>query len=76
LARSDEQELTLRWSGRIPLTARILAVNILALAMLAGGFFYLDSYRARLLDQRVRQVAEQTQLIAAAVAATPARGAP
>jgi two-component system sensor histidine kinase ChvG len=76
LARSDEQELTLRWSGRIPLTARILAVNILALAMLAGGFFYLDSYRARLLDQRVRQVAEQTQLIAAAVAATPPEARP
>ena len=50
MARSDEQALRLRWSGRVPLTTRILAVNILALAMLAGGFFYLDSYRARLLD--------------------------
>jgi two-component system sensor histidine kinase ChvG len=71
LARSEDRELTLRWSGRVPLTARILAVNILALAMLAGGFFYLDSYRTRLLDQRVDQVVEQTRLIAAATNAAP-----
>jgi two-component system sensor histidine kinase ChvG len=71
LARSDDRELTLRWSGRVPLTTRILAVNILALAMLAGGFFYLDSYRTRLLDQRVDQVVEQTRLIAAAANAAP-----
>jgi two-component system sensor histidine kinase ChvG len=72
LARSDEKELALRWSGRIPLTARILLVNILALAVLAGGFFYLDSYRSRLLDRRVQQVADQTLLIAEAVRAAPA----
>src|SRR5687767_14272327 len=39
--------------------------------MLAGGFFYLDRYRARLLDQRTQQVAEQSRLIAAAVNAAP-----
>jgi two-component system sensor histidine kinase ChvG len=39
--------------------------------MLAGGFFYLDSYRDRLLDQRVRQVAEQTRLAAEALNAAP-----
>lgn len=71
MARSDEQALRLRWSGRVPLTTRILAVNILALAMLAGGFFYLDSYRARLLDRRAEQVAEQTMLIAKAAEAAP-----
>ena len=71
MPRSDEQELRRRWSGRVPLTTRILAVNILALAMLAGGFFYLDSYRARLLDQRAQQVAEQTILIAQAANAAP-----
>ena len=71
MARNDEKELALRWSGRIPLTARILLVNILALAILAGGFFYLDSYRARLLDRRVQQVADQAQLIAEASKAAP-----
>jgi two-component system sensor histidine kinase ChvG len=55
----------------VPLTTRILAVNILALAILAGGFFYLDSYRARLLDQRAQQIAEQTILIAQAANAAP-----
>ncbi|RZM20954.1 MAG: sensor histidine kinase, partial [Sphingomonas sp.] len=41
------RDLTLRWSGQISLTRRILAVNIFALLLLAGGFFYLDSYRSR-----------------------------
>jgi len=35
----DEGDLTLRWSGQISLTQRILLVNILALMLLAGGFF-------------------------------------
>ncbi len=71
MQRNDDQALRLRWSGRIPLTTRILLVNILALAILAGGFFYLDSYRARQLDQRVEQVAEQARLVAEAAAAAP-----
>ncbi|MFY8195324.1 MAG: sensor N-terminal transmembrane domain-containing protein, partial [Novosphingobium sp.] len=29
----------------VSLTTRILFVNVIALALLAGGFFYLDSYR-------------------------------
>jgi len=55
----------------VPLTARILLVNMIALAILAGGFFYLDSYRARLLDRRVQQVAGETRLVAEAVNAAP-----
>ncbi len=50
--RSEAPDLALRWSGQISLTQRILALNIFALLLLAGGFFYLDSYRARLLDNR------------------------
>ncbi|MFH7202651.1 sensor N-terminal transmembrane domain-containing protein, partial [Klebsiella pneumoniae] len=46
----DGRDLTLRWSGQISLTRRILAVNIFALLLLAGGFFYLDSYRSRVVD--------------------------
>lgn len=52
------------------LTRRILAVNIIALLLLAGGFFYLDSYRSRLVDNRVTQAARETRLIAEALAAT------
>ena len=68
---SDERELSLRWSGRVSLTPRILAVNIFALAMLAGGFFYLDSYRTRIVDSRVAQAARETRLIAQALMAAP-----
>ncbi|HSX57012.1 MAG TPA: sensor N-terminal transmembrane domain-containing protein, partial [Sphingomonas sp.] len=52
----EDRDLSLRWSGRVSLTPRILAVNIFALAMLAGGFFYLDSYRNRLEKERVHKV--------------------
>lgn len=69
--RSDDWDLALRWSGRVSLTRRILAVNIFALAMLAGGFFYLDSYRSRLVDSRLAQASREAQLIAAALSAAP-----
>ena len=52
-----------RWS----LTSRILAVNLFALLMLAGGIIYLDSYRERLIEQRREQVQTTTMLIADAV---------
>ena len=61
--RQDDAE----WSPRISLTRRILAVNIFALAFLAGGFFYLDSYRAQLIDSRLIATARETALIVAAL---------
>ncbi|TPG21566.1 HAMP domain-containing protein [Sphingomonas koreensis] len=72
--RNDERDrdLALRWSGRVSLTRRILAVNIFALALLAGGFFYLDSYRSRIVDYRVAQAAREARLIAEAINAAPA----
>ncbi len=63
------RDLTLRWSGQISLTRRILAVNIFALLLLAGGFFYLDSYRSRIVDSRVAQAGREVRLIAEAIAA-------
>ncbi|MBN8807475.1 MAG: HAMP domain-containing histidine kinase [Sphingomonas sp.] len=68
----DPGDLSLRWSGNVSLTTRILAVNIFALAMLAGGFFYLDSYRSRILDNRSEQAGREARLIAAAISAAPA----
>ncbi|MES3092673.1 stimulus-sensing domain-containing protein [Sphingomonas aerolata] len=65
----DGRDLTLRWSGQISLTRRILAVNIFALLLLAGGFFYLDSYRSRIVDSRVAQAAREARLIGEAIAA-------
>lgn len=52
-----------RWSGRVSLTTRILAVNVFALVMLAGGFFYLQSYRARLIDFRIHRAVRELTLI-------------
>ena len=68
----EEGDLALRWSGRVSLTRRILAVNIFALAMLAGGFFYLDSYRSRLVDSQLERSRREARLIAAAIGEAPA----
>lgn len=65
---SDERDLALKWSNRISLTPRILAVNIFALALLAGGFFYLDSFRSRILDSRKAQSSREAKLIAQSIA--------
>jgi two-component system sensor histidine kinase ChvG len=68
-APDEGRDLALRWSGRVSLTRRILAVNIIALLLLAGGFFYLDSYRSRIVDNRVAQASREARLIAEALAA-------
>jgi two-component system sensor histidine kinase ChvG len=51
------------WSLRWSLTSRILAVNFLALALLLGGFYYLDSYRARMVDSSVSKMESQLHLL-------------
>lgn len=66
---ASPRDLSLKWSARVSLTPRILAVNIIALAMLAGGFFYLDSFRSRILDSRIAQASREARLIADAMAA-------
>ena len=77
MPRSDEQALALRWSGRLSLTKRILAINIFALAILAGSLLYLDSFRGRLTMARVEQARREAILVGDAldVAAPPARAA-
>ena len=62
-------DLALRWSGQISLTRRILAVNIVALLLIAGGFFYLDSYRSRIVDSRVAQALREARLMGEAITA-------
>ncbi|MCJ2177977.1 sensor histidine kinase [Novosphingobium album (ex Hu et al. 2023)] len=57
--------LGLPW--RISLTARILAVNIIALALLAGSLFYIDSYRRELLAERYRLAKSEADITAAAL---------
>ena len=52
------------WSGRFSLAPRILAVNVFAILMLAGSILYLDSFRARLIDQRRAELRMQAGMIA------------
>jgi len=76
LRRNDERDLRHRWAGRFSIKRRILAVNIFALAILAGSLFYLDSFRSRIQETRLRQAQTEVQLIATAVAAAPAENRP
>jgi two-component system sensor histidine kinase ChvG len=71
LPRSDERDLALRWTGRLSLKTRILAVNIFALAILAGSLFYLDSFRGRLTTARIAQAETEARIIAEAMPAAP-----
>lgn len=55
------------WSRRVSLTARILAVNVIALGLLAGSLFYLDSYRNQLLAERFQLARAEAEIIADAL---------
>lgn len=50
------------------LTARILAVNLIPLLVLAGSLFFLDSYRRQLLDERYKLARIEAQITAEALA--------
>jgi two-component system, OmpR family, sensor histidine kinase ChvG len=50
-----------------PLTRRILALNVLALALLAGGFLYLGKYQASLIGQQIESLKTQGEVFAAAL---------
>ena len=50
-----------------PLTARILAINIMALGVLVAGFFYLDHLQRDLMDGRLDALAREATLLAAAL---------
>lgn len=64
----DQQLRRLRWSSRLSITPRILAVNILPLALLGGGVFYLDGYRKQLLAERYKMARIEVQITAEALA--------
>jgi two-component system sensor histidine kinase ChvG len=54
--------------SRFSLTARILIVNILPLAMMSGGLFYIDSYRTQLINERFKLARIEAQISAEALA--------
>ncbi|MCL6740089.1 HAMP domain-containing histidine kinase [Sphingomonas sp. RB56-2] len=65
--KSEEGDLVLTWSGRWTLAHRILAVNVLTLALVGLSIVYLDSYRNRLEKERVHKVEAEAALAAAAL---------
>jgi two-component system sensor histidine kinase ChvG len=57
----------LRWPRLSPLTRRIVAVNVLPLALLALGFLYLGRFEASLVRQQIESLHMQGQIFAAAL---------
>ncbi|MBU2091158.1 MAG: sensor histidine kinase, partial [Alphaproteobacteria bacterium] len=56
------------WSWS-PLTTRILAINLLALALLVAGVFYVDEYRRGLIEAELQTLRLQADLFAEALGA-------
>ncbi|MEE9434170.1 MAG: ATP-binding protein [Sphingorhabdus sp.] len=64
LQKNEPNGLRLGWSRHLSLTSRILAVNLFVLALAAGGLFFLDSYRTRLIDENKRAAVMEAGVIA------------
>jgi two-component system sensor histidine kinase ChvG len=72
LARNEARESgPWAWTRRISLRHRILAVNVFAVAILAGSIFYLDSFRASLTQARIDRAQSETEMIAHMLSAVP-----
>jgi len=50
-----------------PITRRILAVNVLALAILVAGILYLDEYKSNLINAELTALATQAEMFAVAL---------
>lgn len=75
--RSDDRAQAVRRPRRrrfSSLTLRILAPNVLALAILVGGVFYLDQYRGGLIDAKIVALQTQAEVIAGAVSESALAG--
>ncbi len=70
--KNDESDLALSWSGRWTLTHRILAVNILTLAIVALSIIYLDAYRNQLQVERQARILSEARITALAIDRSPA----
>lgn len=62
------------WTRRTSLTARILAVNVIALGLMAGSLFYIDSYRKQLLNERFRLARSEAEITADGLTETRIEG--
>src|SRR3954466_11855627 len=64
----NEEDQAHRWAPRWSLLHRILAINIFALAILAGSIFYLDGFRRRLTEQGTANARTEVRMAAGALA--------
>jgi two-component system sensor histidine kinase ChvG len=55
------------WRG-VSLTTRILAVNIVVLALIAFSLLYIDSYRREVLGERFKRASSEAEIAAEALA--------
>ncbi|WP_374528238.1 stimulus-sensing domain-containing protein [Novosphingobium sp.] len=62
------------WRRRASLTVRILVVNVIALGLMAGSLFYLDSYRKQLLEERFKLARSEAEITADGLSETPVSG--
>lgn len=58
------------------MTLRVLAPNVLALAILVAGVFYLDQYRAGLIDAKIASLQAEAEIMAGAVSESALVGLP
>ena len=70
-AATEQAPGKLFWTRRISLTARILTFNIIAVALMAGSLFYLDSLRKQLIAERFRLARGEVEITADALAESP-----
>ncbi|MBV1917216.1 MAG: HAMP domain-containing histidine kinase [Sphingomonadaceae bacterium] len=64
---SADTRVRKNWPWRMSVTVRILAVNFIALALLAGSLFYIDSYRKELFAERFILATSEVQIAATAL---------
>jgi two-component system, OmpR family, sensor histidine kinase ChvG len=60
------------WFGQLPLTRRILAVNLLTIVLLAFGVLYLDVFRNQLSEERLNLIHREAEMTTSVLAASPA----
>ncbi|MEO5773144.1 MAG: ATP-binding protein [Sphingomicrobium sp.] len=68
---NEDGDLALQWSGRWSLAHRILAVNILTVALFAASILYLDAFRNQLSSERIKQAQTEVAMGALALSLLP-----
>jgi two-component system sensor histidine kinase ChvG len=67
-SRSNSVEPRLPFRGRHTLATRLLATNLLTLALMGFGIVTLDQFRDQLLDERIARINAQARLAAGGLA--------